>query len=157
MGGLFEDFSPVREQWARMSGGRWKESVLAFFEAVAGQHRMPMDASRMVETVDDFSSTWPACIAAKAGELQGQEAGWRYLRRLREAWMVEGQGIHRRGVQAELASESGLDADAFLQALEDGSAEEAFAKDRERCAPLGITGFPTFEVHSADEVVRIEG
>ncbi|HVG36668.1 MAG TPA: hypothetical protein VNA10_02960, partial [Thermoplasmata archaeon] len=23
-GGLFEDFSPVREQWARMSGGRWK-------------------------------------------------------------------------------------------------------------------------------------
>src|SRR5713101_4541615 len=35
MGGLFEDFTPVREQWARMSGGQWTASVIAFFEAVA--------------------------------------------------------------------------------------------------------------------------
>src|SRR5947208_16558057 len=37
-GGLFEDFSPVREQWARMSGGRWKDSVGAFFEARSEEH-----------------------------------------------------------------------------------------------------------------------
>jgi len=66
-GGLFEDFSPVREQWARMSGGRWKDSVRAFFEAVSSQHRMPMNADAMLESSDDFNSTWPACIAAKGG------------------------------------------------------------------------------------------
>ena len=35
-GGLFEDFGPMREQWARMSGGRWADSVLAFFEEQFG-------------------------------------------------------------------------------------------------------------------------
>src|SRR5437879_10828316 len=65
-GGLFEDFGPMREQWARMSGGRWTDSVLAFFEAVSTQHRMPMDSKRMIKGVEDFNSTWPACIAAKA-------------------------------------------------------------------------------------------
>jgi len=61
-GGLFEDFSPVREQWARMSGGRWKDSVGAFFEAVSSQHRMPMAADAMVDSSDDFNSTWPAWL-----------------------------------------------------------------------------------------------
>src|SRR2546430_2568 len=51
-GGLFEDFGPMREQWARMSGGRWTDSVLAFFEAVSTQHRMPMDSKRMIKGVD---------------------------------------------------------------------------------------------------------
>lgn len=157
MGGLFEDFGPLREQWARMSGGRWKDSVLAFFEAVAAQHRMPMDAARMVETVDDFNSTWPACIAAKAADLQGREIGRRYLRRLREGWAVEGRGIHRRAVQEELASEAGLDVEALRKALEDGSAERAFRKDREECEELGITGFPTFEIRSGEETARMEG
>src|SRR3990172_792339 len=63
MGGLFEDFSPVREQWARMSGGRWTASVEAFFDAVANQHRMPMDAPRMLGSVDDFDSQ--ACSEAR--------------------------------------------------------------------------------------------
>ncbi len=157
MGGLFEDFSPVREQWARMSGGRWKDSVRAFFEAVAAQHRMPMDAERMTESVDDFDSTWPACLAAKAAELQGQERGRRYVRRLREAWAVEGQGIHRRGVQEGVAVEVGLNLGAFRAAIEDGSAERAFRKDREECRDLGITGFPTFVVDYAEESLRLEG
>src|SRR5437867_4392355 len=91
-GGLFEDFSPVREQWARMSGGRWKDSVRTFFEAVSSQHRMPMNADAMLDSSDDFNSTWPACIAAKAADLQGPGQGWRYLRRLRQAWCLEGRG-----------------------------------------------------------------
>src|SRR5712691_12092194 len=145
-GGLFEDFSPVREQWARMSGGRWKDSVRAFFEAVSSQHRMPMAADAMIDSSDDFDSTWPACIAAKAADLQGADQGWRYLRRLREAWCLEGRGIHRKDVQATVAKETGLDVDAFARALEDGSASDAFQRDRDECQALGISGFPTFVV-----------
>jgi len=156
-GGLFEDFSPVREQWARMSGGRWTASVLAFFQAVSEQHRMPMDAEKMLEGVDDFNSTWPACIAVKAAEFQGREAGRRYLRALREAWCLDGRGIHRRGVQAEVASETHLDVDAFMKALEDGTAEAAFHADRLECERLEVTGFPTFEVGRGDVSARLNG
>jgi len=157
MGGLFEDFTPVREQWARMSGGQWTASVLAFFEAVAAQHRMPMDAALMLEASDDFASTWPACIATKAAELQGIDIGRRYLRALREAWCIEGRGIHRRTVQADVARAVGLDVDAFSNALDDGAAEQAFRKDREECERLEITGFPTIEIGRGDMSARLNG
>ena len=157
MGGLFEDFTPVREQWARMSGGRWTASVRTFFDAVATQHRMPMDAERMMSAVDDFSSTWPACIAAKAAELQGRDLGRRYLRALREAWCLDGRGIHRTAVQTEVAKEAGLDVDAFTKVLEDGSAERAFRADREECERLEVTGFPTFEISRGEASARLNG
>ena len=156
-GGLFEDFSPVREQWARMSGGQWTASVRAFFEAVAEQHRMPMDSDRMIEAVDDFNSTWPACIAAKAAALQGADAGRQYLRALREAFCLDARPIHRTGVQTDVARESGLDAEAFARALEDGTAEAAFRADREECERLEVTGFPTFTFGRGEASMRING
>src|SRR5256886_1321880 len=156
-GGLFEDFSPVREQWARMSGGRWKDSVRTFFEAVSSQHRMPMNADAMLDSSDDFNSTWPACIAAKAADIQGPDQGWRYLRRLREAWCLERRGIHLSAVQAEVAKESNLQVDAFVQALDDGSANEAVQRDRDECQTLGISGFPTFVVRRDDETRHVDG
>jgi len=53
MGGLFEDFTPMREYWARMSGGQWQDAVLAFLTGVAGAHRMPMDARAMMAGLED--------------------------------------------------------------------------------------------------------
>lgn len=156
-GGLFEDFRPVREQWARMSGGRWTESIHAFFEAVATQHRMPMDSRRMVDGVDDFNSTWPACIAVKAADLQGPETGRRYLRAIREAWCLEGRPIHRVSVQTEVAGESDLDVDTFTKALEDGTAERSFQSDRAECERLDVAGFPTFTIERGEASARLNG
>src|SRR2546430_14045575 len=113
----------MREQCARMSGGRLTDSILAFFEAVSTQHRMPMDSKRMIKGVDDFNSTWPACIAAKAASLQGARPDRQYLRALREAWCLDARPIHRVEVQTDVAREAGLDVEAFSKALEDGSAE----------------------------------
>jgi len=157
MGGLFEDFTPMREQFARMSGGQWKDSVLAFMNAVAEHHRMPMDPAAMMDTIEDFRSTWPACEAVKAAELQGVPVGRRYLRRLREAALVEGQAIHRRAVQEKLASEVGLRVRDFMLALADGTARRAFEADLETCRAHGVTGFPTFECGTGDVSLRIEG
>jgi predicted DsbA family dithiol-disulfide isomerase len=156
-GGLFEDFSPVREQWARMSGGRWNESIRAFFEAVANQHRMPMDSSGMVDSSDDFNSTWPACIAAKAAALQGAQSGGRYLRALREAWVLDGRPIHRVDVQTAIADEGGLDVTKFTTALEDGSALDSFRKDREEAERLEVQGFPTFLIERGNASARLNG
>src|SRR2546422_9059132 len=60
-GSLFEDYGPMREQWARMSGVRWSAYVLAFFESEATQQRMPLESVRIVRTADVFNSTAPAC------------------------------------------------------------------------------------------------
>src|SRR2546428_13680091 len=97
---------------------------------------MPMDAAQMLEASDDFASTWPACIATKAAELQGIDIGRRYLRALREAWCIEGRGIHRRTVQGDVARVVSLDVGAFSNALDVGSAEQAFRKGREECERL---------------------
>ena len=157
MGGLFEDFGPVRENWARMSGGRWQDSVVAFLNAVAAHHRMPMDVPRMMGAIDGLQSTWPSCIAVKAASLQSAAQELPYLRRFREALYIEGRNATDRVVQVELASEAGLDADRFARALNDGSAEAAFQKDLDRCRSHSVTGFPTFELVRGPATVRLEG
>jgi len=157
MGGLFEDFSPMREYWSRMSGGKWKEPVHGFLTAVAAQHRMPMDVEGMMATMDDFHSTWPGCIAVKAAEAAGAEGGRRYLRRLREAGLAEGRSIFRRDVQRAVAAEAGVDVDRFSDALGDGTAERAFRADLEECRKRGVQGFPTFEVRRGMANLRLEG
>ena len=157
MGGLFEDFGPMREQFSRMSGGQWKESVLAFMNAVAEHHQMPMDPVAMMETIEDFKSTWPACVAVKAAERQGTPVGRKYLRRLREASLLEGRAIHRPEVQQKLAAEVGLHVGKFTRALEDGSARAAFEGDLQECKAHRVTGFPTFECGRGEVSLRIEG
>lgn len=157
MGGLFEDFSPIRESWARMSGGRWQDSVRAFLDAVAAHHRMPMDVPRMMASVDDLQSTWPSCIAVKAAGLQGRAREYPYLRRFREAMYIEGRTATSRSVQLELASEIGLDVDAFEHALDDGKAEAAFHADLDECRSKGVTGFPMFELRRDAASARLEG
>lgn len=157
MGGLFEDFTPMRDSWSRMSGGRWRDMVLTFLTAVAGQHRMPMNVEGMADAMEDFRSTWPACVAAKAAEAQGADAGRRYLRRLREASLVEGRGIHRRSVQLAVAVEAGLDAARFANALDDGSADRAFHEDLEECRRQGVTSFPSFDLRRGLASLRVEG
>jgi hypothetical protein len=111
----------------------------------------------MIEAVDDFNSTWPACIAAKAASLQGEPAGRRYLRALREAWCLDGRPIHRVKVQTEVAKESGLDLAEFSKSLEDGRAEQAFQKDREDCEALEVRGFPTFTIGRGEATARLNG
>ncbi len=157
MGGLFEDFGPLREQWARMSGGRWQDSVLAFLNAVAAHHRMPMDVPRMLTSVDNLQSTWPSCIAVKAAGLQGTAHELPYLRRFREAMYIEGRNATERAVQVELASELGLDSAAFARALDDGTAEASFHKDLDQCRSRTITGFPTFELLRGSGSARMDG
>jgi len=157
MGGLFEDFTPMRDYWSRMSGGRWKDAVHTFLSAVAGQHGMPSNVGGMMETMDAFRSTWPACIAVCAATKQGEGARRTYLRRIREAVQLEGRDIGQRETQLAIAIENGLDGGAMAEALEDGSALAAFRKELTECQLRGVTGFPSFDVGSLEASVRLEG
>src|SRR5256886_16956778 len=99
----------MREQCARMSGGRLTDSILAFFEAVSTQHRMPMDSKRMIKGADDLNSTWPGCIAAKAAALQGARPDRQYLRAPREASRLATRPSCRVAGHTDVGGEAGLD------------------------------------------------
>lgn len=84
---------------------------------------------------DPPASSYPACIAFKAAELQGPEAAERYLLRLRKAAMLEGRNIARRDVLRDLAYDvasdpsSGLEMPRFEQDLASDVPAAAFRED----------------------------
>ena len=92
---------------------------------------------------DPPQSSHPACVAVKAAEGQGRDAGERYLARLRRAVMTERRNIARDEVLTAVAVEAALDLDAFTTALDDGSAVEAFRDDLRDSRYREIGRFPT--------------
>jgi putative protein-disulfide isomerase len=87
-------------------------------------------------------TTFEACRAVKAAQAQGQGAADRLLRRIREAFHVEGMRIDERAVLLDLARSEGLDAASLEEHLQNGRAEALFERDR-REASHHRFGFPT--------------
>ncbi|MCT7995769.1 DsbA family protein [Laspinema olomoucense] len=93
------------------------------------------------------TSSYPACIAVKAASQQGPDVGESYLRRLREAVMLEGRNIAQREVLlelgAELNPELGFDGDRFERDLDHPDSMEAFRQDLKEMRYCGIARFPS--------------
>jgi len=92
---------------------------------VAGRTGMPCDPRLWTE--NPISSTYPACIAVEAASEQGWEAGYRYLRRLREGLMYERRKLDTPSALLAEAGDAGLDVARFEAALGSQSAAEAFS------------------------------
>lgn len=109
---------------------------------------MPIDERIWVE--DPPSSSYPACIAVKAAERQGPNFGEAYLRRLREAVMLERRNIARRDVllalAEELAETSNFDFDQFQYDLDSQDVVESFREDIKDGRYQSISRFPTLIV-----------
>lgn len=103
--------------------------------------QMPIDDRLWVENPPN--SSYPACIAVKAAQKQSENAGDRYLRRLREAAMLERRNIADRDVLLELAAEIGLQSDRFAADLNDSQVLQAFREDLKEMRYYGIGRFPT--------------
>ena len=117
---------------------------------------MPLDDRIWQE--DPPASSYPACIAVKAAEHQGQEVTDNYLRRLREAVMMERRNIARQDILLAIAQEtardstngSQLDLDRFCNDLSAPETAEAFRQDLRDAAYYGIGRFPTLILHRRD-------
>lgn len=98
------------------------------------------------------SSSYPACIAVKCAGLQSPEAAEMYLRRVREAIMLQGKDISKPevllGVAKELASESAelLDYTLFEQELKGEAARSAFEEDLRQVRYHRITRYPALTI-----------
>jgi putative protein-disulfide isomerase len=94
---------------------------------VAAESGMPLDPRLWSQNPID--STYPACQAVKAASEQGSEAGYRYLRRLREGLMTERKKLDHTEALAGEAGTAGLDGERFRIDLISNAITEAFAAD----------------------------
>ncbi|MGH2955398.1 MAG: DsbA family oxidoreductase [Solirubrobacterales bacterium] len=116
---------------------------------VTAETEMPSDPR--IWTENPLSSTYPGCQAVKAAAEQGWEAGYRYLRRLREGIMVGRRRLdHAEALVAE-AGPAGLDRERFEIDLRSNAITEAFGADLEEVRS------PPPEAVEAGAVARTEG
>jgi protein-disulfide isomerase-like protein with CxxC motif len=116
MGGLARTFGP--DDHGRL--------VLGWLDAAA-ETGMPLDPR--IWRRAPISSTYPACQAVKAAAEQGEHAAYAYLRRVREALMLEGRKLdHAEALVAEAAT-AGLDVERFRIDLDSHAITEAFGAD----------------------------
>ncbi|WP_165423808.1 DsbA family oxidoreductase [Ktedonosporobacter rubrisoli] len=110
---------------------------------------MPLDEK--IWHSDPPGSSYPACLAVKAAERQGPAIAEQYLRRLREAVMLERRNIARQEILLAAAQEvkqipsqeEQFDLDRFRADLNAPETVEAFRQDLRDAAYYGIGRFPT--------------
>lgn len=83
MGGLVADIDQFYDPVNRIGGEGWREAVATHWLQASARHGMPVDVRIFTEFSSDFRSTYPANIAVKAAELQGEVLAHRFLRRIR--------------------------------------------------------------------------
>jgi putative protein-disulfide isomerase len=129
MGGLARRYgSEYRDEEGEIgSGPDCFADLIAHWLHVTAETGMPSDPR--LWTQNPISSTYPACMAVKAASEQGHEAGYRYLRRVREGLLVERRKLDHAEALIAVAGPAGLDVDRFRLDLESHAITEAFAAD----------------------------
>jgi putative protein-disulfide isomerase len=100
---------------------------------------------------DPLTSSYPACKAVKAAAEQGPDAGYRYLRRLREGIMFERRKLDHPESLLALAGSARIDRRRFESDLFSEAIAEAFAAD------LDEVRNPPDEAREQGAVRRTEG
>jgi predicted DsbA family dithiol-disulfide isomerase len=95
----------------------------------AAEGGMPCDPR--IWTENPLGSTYPACQAVKAATEQGWEAGYRYLRTLREGIMFERRKLDHSDALIAAAGRARIDRQRFEVDLRSHAITEAFGADLE--------------------------
>lgn len=131
MGGLARRYgSEYRDEEGRIgSGPDCHADLMSHWLNVAGETGMPCDPR--IWTENPISGTYPACIAIEAASEQGWEAGYRYMRRVREGLMFERLRLDHDAALLAEAEPAGIDRAALTEALASDAPREAFEADLE--------------------------
>jgi putative protein-disulfide isomerase len=126
MGGLARHFgSTYRDSEAGIGRGPGCfADLMSHWLNVAGRTGMPCDPRLWTEA--PISGTFPACVAVEAASEQGWEAGYRYLRRMREGLLCFRRKLDELPTLIAEAAPAGIDAAAFAAALYSEGPTEAF-------------------------------
>ncbi len=117
MGGLARRYGREYrdEEGAIGSGPDCYADLMSHWLNVSGETGMPCDPRLWTE--NHIVSTYPACIAVEAASEQGWEAGYRYLRRVREGLMFERRKLDNPSALLAEAGPAGIDTGRFEVAL----------------------------------------
>ncbi len=126
MGGLARHFgSSYRDSEAGVGDGPdCYADLMSHWLNVAGRTGMPCDPRLWTEA--PISGTFPACVAVEAASEQGWEAGYRYLRRMREGLLCFRRKLDELPTLVDEAGPAGLDVDRFKEVLYSEVPTEAF-------------------------------
>ncbi len=159
MGGLVEDIRAFYDR-ANDIGGDPEQSntqIARHWLEASERHGMPVRTEGFRLFSAEAVSTYPQNIAYKAVELCAPELAAKFLRRIREASAAEARETCRYPVLIELVSEMGVDVAAFIERLEDRSAEQAFRADLDLTRRYHARGFPTFLLRWQGEELLLRG
>lgn len=92
------------------------------------------------------SHSVPPAIASKAAARQGADAFARYSRALMESYFHQNCNITAPENLVRIAGDSGLDVEAFVEALRDPALGREVVDDHNEAVTMGIGGVPTVVV-----------
>jgi predicted DsbA family dithiol-disulfide isomerase len=151
MGGLARRYGrDYRDEEGRIGEGPdCFADLISHWLDIAAATEMPMDPRIWTEA--PLSSTYPACQAVKAACEQGWEAGYRYLRQVREGVKFERRKLDHPEALLAAAGPARLDRRRFEVDLFSEAITEAFAADLDE-----VRDVPP-EAREAGAVRRTEG
>lgn len=131
MGGLARHFgSSYHDSEAGIGNGPdCFADLMSHWLNVAGRTGMPCDPRLWTEA--PISGTFPACVAVEAASEQGWEAGYRYLRRMREGILCFRRKLDEPAALIAEAAQAGLDVADFEAALDSTVPMESFERHLE--------------------------
>jgi putative protein-disulfide isomerase len=123
------------------------------------RHRTGVSLNDRIWMTDPPASSYPACIAVKAAELQGAHFGQTLLQRLREAVMHEGRNIAKTPVLLEVANglPEEFDQAKFQGDLLGTSGMENFRHDLNEVKLRQVTRFPTIIMSTGGKAIKLTG
>ena len=124
MGGVADDVG----KWRKEYGVVEDEALRAWVVESSEMTGMPADQDYFLKS--GAKTTWPACKAFKAAQLQGEDLAEKFLRRLTEAIMLESQDGSDEEVYLRVAREVGLDVDRLRADARSKKVRELFEHER---------------------------
>lgn len=155
MGGMARSYgSGYRDSEAGVgTGPDCYADLIAHWLQVAAASGMPLDPRLWTES--RLSSTYPSCLAAIAASEQGPEAGYRYLRRIREGLMCERKRLdHAEALIAE-AGPAGLDVARFEIDLRSNAIAETFGAQLEEVREIPAEARAQGKLSETEGIERI--
>lgn len=159
MGGLVPDIRNFYDSYNDIGGDAEgsNQQIVRHWAESSERHGMPVKSEGFSLFTNENPSTYPQNIAYKAAQMEDEELANTFLRRIREATLVEARKTNTTEVLIELANEVGLDIAKFIERFSDGSAEDGFRGDLDIVRKYGVRGFPTFLVKFGEKEVLLRG
>ncbi|HET7579561.1 MAG TPA: ClpXP adapter SpxH family protein [Bacillales bacterium] len=146
IGGRLNTFSTGDTNTTEQKNARQKADRC---EKVSRRYGMPCNGDVWLENL--ISSPYNAAIAVKAAELQGKQAGLRFLRKAREAFFLKKENITEEEILVQCAELANLDVEEFRRDIHADSAVKAFQCDMKITSEMEVDHLPTLVFLNANE------